>query len=245
MSIPRPCMLSCLRRFRMGQALVYTYSRKWCFWQQEAAGVDQWMGRTCTSKKGKTDGASELHFVKKNTLLVSSRDGNSRGGRACDNSSSYNWVALPWYEDKLHILTLSHMGRQIVRTSRVLLTCTTPVPITLRTPFHRTVHCVPKSHWHSMLCVFPSLMAHSWLDSGFTMVSQQYVVAFTERVCSRASSSDSKATRSNDGDKFLIIMRPNNYPWRLYDGAQLDYMCRHLGTLSPEWQAIFNKFCQI
>lgn len=52
----------------------------------------EWVVPLPVSKKGKTDGASELHFVKKNIFLALSRDGDGRGGG--DNSSSYKWVAL-------------------------------------------------------------------------------------------------------------------------------------------------------
>jgi len=52
----------------------------------------EWVVPLPVSKKGKTEGASELHFVKKHTFLVLSRDGDGRGGG--DNSSSYKQADL-------------------------------------------------------------------------------------------------------------------------------------------------------
>lgn len=47
----------------------------------------EWVVPLPQSKKGKTQGVSEVHFVSEGIFLALSRDGDGRGGD--DNSSSY------------------------------------------------------------------------------------------------------------------------------------------------------------
>lgn len=47
----------------------------------------EWVVPLPLTKKGKTNAASEIHFVSEGVFLALSRDGDGRGGS--DNSSSY------------------------------------------------------------------------------------------------------------------------------------------------------------
>jgi hypothetical protein len=50
----------------------------------------EWVVGLPLTKKGKTQAASEVHYVKENVFLTLARDGSGRGGS--DNTSSYKWV---------------------------------------------------------------------------------------------------------------------------------------------------------
>lgn len=57
--------------------------------------VGEWAVELPLTKKGKTNAASELHFVNEHVFLALSRDGKGRGGS--DTTSAYKYVLSPYH----------------------------------------------------------------------------------------------------------------------------------------------------
>jgi hypothetical protein len=93
----------------------------------------EWVVGLPLTKKGKTQAASEVHYVKENVFLTLARDGSGRGGS--DNTSSYKWVDNFLTETISYSYTpiIPPTGRQTSLTSRGLPTYTILLLMTQQT----------------------------------------------------------------------------------------------------------------